>query len=83
MASVKWTEESLRDLNTLDFLVAKRIISKISWLCENFESITPEPLHRNLRRMYKVRVGDYRAVYEINQKLIVIKFVGHRKDVYK
>ena len=35
--------------------------------------------------LYRVRVGDYRIVYEIydNQLIILITRLRHRKDVYK
>lgn len=34
---------------------------------------------------YRVRVGDYRIIYKIqdNVLLIIVVRVGHRKDVYK
>jgi mRNA interferase RelE/StbE len=34
---------------------------------------------------YRIRVGDYRIIYEINDDiiLIIVVSVGHRKDVYK
>ncbi len=33
---------------------------------------------------WRLRIGDYRAIYEIDDKdeKIVILFIGHRKDVY-
>jgi mRNA interferase RelE/StbE len=36
-------------------------------------------------RSYRIRVGDYRIVYEIDEagRLIVIHAAGHRKDVYR
>lgn len=36
-------------------------------------------------RLYRVRGGDYRAVYEIrdNQLLILVVKVGHRRDIYR
>ncbi len=35
--------------------------------------------------LYRVRVGDYRIVYEIQDDilLILITKIGHRKDVYR
>ena len=34
---------------------------------------------------HKVRVGDYRIIYEIQESLLVILVlrIGHRKDVYR
>jgi mRNA interferase RelE/StbE len=34
---------------------------------------------------YRIRVGDYRVIYEVDdaQLLILIVEVGHRKDVYR
>ena len=34
---------------------------------------------------YRIRVGDYRVIYEIDNDVILVTVVsvGHRKDVYK
>jgi mRNA interferase RelE/StbE len=34
---------------------------------------------------YRIRVGDYRIIYEINDDKIIVTVVsvGHRKDIYK
>lgn len=39
-------------------------------------------MHENI---YRIRVGDYRVVYEINDKerIILITRIRHRKDVYR
>ena len=36
------------------------------------------------RPAWRIRVGNYRAIYEINDKkqIITVVDVGHRKDVY-
>jgi mRNA-degrading endonuclease RelE of RelBE toxin-antitoxin system len=35
-------------------------------------------------RFWKIRVGDYRVIYEIDRRAnrIVVLYVGHRKNVY-
>jgi len=37
------------------------------------------------RNGWRVRVGDYRVIYEIDDqnKIITILHIGHRKDVYR
>jgi mRNA interferase RelE/StbE len=34
---------------------------------------------------YRIRIGDYRIIYEIDDEIILITVisVGHRKDIYK
>ena len=37
------------------------------------------------REAYRIREGDYRIIYEIKDKtiIVVVTNIGHRKDVYK
>lgn len=82
MASLKWTEESLDDLARIDFVIAQRVVAKAQWLEKHFSHVVPEKLRRDLKGFYKLRVGDYRAVYAIHDDLIIIHAVGHRRDIY-
>ena len=83
MASLRWSEDSLRDIALIDSVIAQRIVAKMKWLEDNFEDIVPEKLHRNLKGLYKLRVGDYRVIYTTDGDLIVIQAVGHRRDIYR
>lgn len=62
MASVKWSGNALENLERLDPIIRERILTKVSWLEENFSYVVPEKLHQNLSGLYKLRVGDYRSV---------------------
>jgi mRNA interferase RelE/StbE len=42
-----------------------------------------EPLRRSLSGFRKLRVGDYRVIYQIKGPTVVILKIGHRKEVYK
>ena len=81
---VEYEVEALDDLAKLTEVVRQRVINKIKWLATNFEEITPEPLTANWSGFYKLRVGDYRVVYEFitETKIIIIDRVGHRREVY-
>ena len=62
----------------------KRIANKIDSLSENL----PDPATTKMKGdnpFHRVRVGDYRIVYEIHGDilLIVILKIGHRKEVYR
>jgi len=39
-------------------------------------------LHGIPLRLFKLRVGDWRIVYEISPAFVDILFIGNRKDVY-
>ena len=51
-------------------------------------SLNPRPVgYKKLKgeEAYRIRVGDYRILYEIDDDkiVVIIVSVGHRKDVYK
>jgi mRNA interferase RelE/StbE len=42
------------------------------------------PLRRDLKGLMKLRVGDYRNIYSVERKQVVVYVIkiGHRKEVY-
>jgi mRNA interferase RelE/StbE len=82
--SIQYKAESLDDLEQLDSQIQSRIIKKVVWLAENFEDITPLALSANLAGSYKLRVGDYRIIYEFSEldESITILKIGHRSEIY-
>ena len=83
MARIEWTEGAAKDLERLDKPIARRISRRLTWFSKNFQSIVPEPLSGELKGTFKLRVGDWRAVYTIEGETIVIQFVGHRSEIYR
>ena len=77
-------EEARTQLRKLDRSIARRIVQKIKWLAENFDQIEPDALAHNLADLYKLRIGNYRVIYEIveEEQLLVVLEVGHRRDIY-
>ena len=62
----------------------RRISEKIDSLADE----TPSPETTKMKGnnpFHKIRVGDYRIVYEIQDDILIILVIkiGHRKDVYK
>lgn len=83
MPNVEWDNGALDDLEKIDRPIARRILHKITWFSRYFDAITPEPLSADMTGLFKLRVGDWRVVYEIRSDVIVIKAVGHRRQIYK
>jgi len=82
--TVKIKRSASKELKSVPRRDQRRIAIAIELLSEN-------PFPANAKRLtgtngcYRVRVGDWRVVYEIkNEKLIIfIVRIGHRKDVYR
>lgn len=83
--SLEFLPEAEKDLANLDYGVRRRVIDKLNWLLENFENVIPEVLTGEFREFYKLRVGDWRAMYKLNwqSKIIIISYIDKRDKVYK
>jgi len=82
---IRILQTAARELERLDKPIARRIVERINWLAANLDDIRPEPYKGDLAGLYKLRIGDYRVVYEIlyDEKMIVIHQVGHRGEIYR
>ncbi len=82
MYEVIFDQEAIDFLNKLPKEVKERIYNKIISTKENpfhfFERLTG-------RTDYKLRIGDYRVVVDIDQAngTIKVTIIGHRKNIYK
>jgi len=74
-------EKDIRHLPQKELIRIKR---KIESLAENLPDRATTKMKGN-NNFHKVRIGDYRIVYEIHDDvlLILIVKIGHRKDIYK
>jgi mRNA interferase RelE/StbE len=71
-----------RALRKLDPPVARRLQAAIALLAEDPRPPASRPLRG--RPAWRVRVGDYRVIYTIEDDvlLVVVITLGHRRDVY-
>ena len=85
MYAIRILETASRDLSRLDKLVGQRIVERINWMACNLDEIKLEALTGDLAGFYKLRIGDYRVIYEIvhNEKTLVIHAIGHRRYIYR
>jgi mRNA interferase RelE/StbE len=85
MYQIRILDAATRDLAKPDAATARRIVNRVCWLAENLDEIKPEAFTGNLAGFYKLRVGDYRVVYEIvySEQTIVVHLVGHRREIYR
>jgi mRNA interferase RelE/StbE len=62
----------------------QRLVERIAALAENPRPLGAEKLS-GTRDKYRIRQGDYRVLYEIQDEVLTVYVVkvGHRKDVYR
>jgi mRNA interferase RelE/StbE len=84
MYQVKFWPRATRDIDKLDDVVAARVLKRIRWLAENFDLVNPESLTGEFAGLHKLRVGDYRVIYQADRekKMITILLIGHRREIY-
>lgn len=82
MYSVLFKQNAKKEFSKLDRQNQKRIFSKIKQLSTILQ--LGVPLVGKLAGLWKLRVGDYRIIYELQKANLIIYVlkIGHRKNVY-
>ena len=83
---VEITTSAAKEFKKLPKSIKERVKEMVGFL-----ELNPRSEFLNIKKMkgptdlYRVRIGDYRIVYEIidNKFIILIIKLGHRKEVYK
>ena len=77
----KFDRRVKKDFKTIDVRAAKRIKAAIAKLSDNPHPPGPIKLKGTGLDYFKIKVGDYRAVYTIEDDilLVIVVRVGHRK----
>jgi mRNA interferase RelE/StbE len=73
-----------KDLKSLSQTMLLRLFKQIF-------ALQSDPLpHQSIKlsgmeHLYRIRIGDYRVVYEVDEKakIVIIHYVRHRRDVYR
>jgi mRNA interferase RelE/StbE len=85
MYNIRYTAEAYRDFKRIPDNILKTIFQKLNVLAEN-----PYAMNNNIKKLtnqnaYRLRVGDYRVVYKLenDELVIVVVRVAHRREVYQ
>jgi len=82
--TIEWKRAAEKELRQISSTEIPKMVEVIESLAQN-----PFPVgHRKLvgsENLYRIRVGDYRVIYEVcvATKLITIEHIRHRKDAYR
>lgn len=82
---VEFAPRTEGQLNKIPKNIRELVMKRIEKLKTNPRPIGVEPLEGTDQGLYRVRQGDYRIVYNIQDRklLVLVVRVVHRKEVYK
>lgn len=81
---VEFKRSAEKDLRRLPPQAVKLVVAQIAQLKD--EPFPSQSLKlTDTERLYRLRVGDYRIIYEVDAEAhtIVIHYIRHRKDAYR
>jgi mRNA interferase RelE/StbE len=72
-----------KELDRLPDDVMKRILARLDELETNLRP--PDVKKLKGRTAWRIRVGDYRVIYEIHERelQILVVTIGHRREIYR
>jgi mRNA interferase RelE/StbE len=79
---VKIDNKAIKDLSQINKNIASNIFLKIEKLADFPQGTNIKKL-TNFHPPYRLRVGDYRIFFDVEDDILTIYQVKHRKDCYK
>lgn len=73
---IQYSKQALKFLKKQDVPTRKRIINAINLLAGDVKALQG-------RNDYRLRVGDYRIIFDINGNILLIEAIGNRGQIYK
>ena len=82
---VEFTKVAEDDLAKLDRELAQQTLNRLRWLADNAESVRHRALSGPWSGVFRLRIGDFRAIYSLERadRRIVVHFVRHRSEIYR
>lgn len=83
MYSYEFKTKALKQLKKLDKSVQIKIVEKLDQISKEEVLYGNKRLTKFKIGLFRLRVGDYRLIYDIDGKMITVLLLGHRKEIYK
>jgi len=84
MLQYKLTSKAFKKMQKLDISVRRRIFKKLDYITSFSDPLEfAEPITDQALGQYRFRIGDYRLTFDVEEDIIKILKVGHRKDIYR
>lgn len=84
MYQIQFTDPAKKRFKKLPKDIQIRLVNKLEFfLSQEDPLIYAEVLTNPKVGTYRFRVGDYRVVFDLEENIIIIVDVDHRKDIYR
>ncbi|MDH5475728.1 MAG: type II toxin-antitoxin system RelE/ParE family toxin [Cyclobacteriaceae bacterium] len=85
MYFIKFKKKAYKDLLKLPSTVIKKIVTSIDGLAINPRPDGSKKLKGSDENLWRIRIGNYRVIYLVEDtiKVIEVRKLGHRKDIYE
>ncbi len=83
MYSYEFKSKAFKQLRKLDKSVQRKIIEKLDQVSREEVLLSNKRLTKFKIGSFRLRIGDYRLVYDIDGRMITVLLLGHRKEIYK
>ena len=81
---IVFTDTSAKDIEKLDKTVKKQLYKKFVYFSKLDDiKVVAKKLHNSDVGKYRLRVGNFRIVFDLDKHTLIILRVQHRKDVYR
>ncbi len=77
---IEFKPQAYKDLKRIPVQDQKRIIGRIEDLSDNLKGDVKRL--SNYTYEYRLRVGNYRVLFEIEKTIIIIYHIKHRREAY-
>ncbi len=81
---IVFTKSAKKDVELLELSVKRQLYKKLMHMrtLSNISAITKK-LHNSDLGEYRLRIGNYRLIFDLDKSMIVVLRVQHRKDIYR
>lgn len=79
-----FTKTAARDINALDGVIRKKLYKKLKQYASLKDiASASKRLTNHILGTYRIRIGNYRLIFDLDGSIVVVLRLQHRKDVYR
>lgn len=82
--NILFTKEAVKDIEKIDISIKKQIHKKLVYFKSLDDiKVVAKKLQNNEIGEYRLRVGNFRIIFDLDRHTIIVLRIQHRREVYK